>query len=107
ETFGGNPAGQGGFASCAVADGGDGCRGYRVDRDNREADAKTLAETAAALKQSQMMLKRALRPTTVEPEKLAGGIVVVEPPKGGGPGDITITFNGQKHRFTFDAKPTA
>lgn len=107
ETFGGNPAGQGGMASCAVAEGADQCRGYRVDRDNREADAKTLAETAAALKQNEMMLKKALRPTTVGPERLAGGVVVVEPPREGGPVDITVTFNGQKHRFTFDAKPTA
>jgi len=105
ETVGGNAVGQGGMASCALTT--DHCRSYRTDRENREADAKVIAETAAALKQNELLLKKALRPATVGPEQMAGGMVVVQPPKAGGPVDVTVTFNGQKHRFTFNATPTA
>lgn len=105
ETFGGNPAGQGGGSSCVLSD--DNCRAFRADRVNREADAKVVAETAAKLAASQTMLKKALRASSVAPEAMAGGAVVVEPPKDGGTVDLTVTFNGQKHRFTFNAKPTA
>ena len=106
ETFGGNAAGQGGGSSCVLS-GTDNCRAYRADRENREADAKVIAETAAALKQNELLLKKALRPSTVGPEQMAGGMVVIQPPKAGGPVDVTVTFNGQKHRFTFNATPTA
>jgi len=106
ETFGGNPVGQGGGASCVLSS-TDNCRNYRVDRENREADARVIAETAVALQQNEILLKKALHPATVAPEQMAGGIIVIEPPKSGGPVDITITFNGQKHRFTFNVTPTA
>jgi hypothetical protein len=107
ETFGGNLAGQGGGSSCALSS-TDNCRNYRLDRENREADARVIAETAAVLQQSQQLIaQRALQPATVGPEAIAGGAIVIQPPKGGGTVDLTITFNGQTHRFSFNATPTA
>src|SRR5690606_179421 len=49
----------------------------------------------------------ALKHASVGPEQMAGGVLVVEPPPGGGKVDLTVTFNGQTHRFAFDAKPAA
>jgi hypothetical protein len=101
--YGGCPAGQSG---CQIysADGG---RNYRTDRINRELQAKTIAEAALTLQAGQSMIERALRPALVAPEQIAGGIIVVEPPKNGGKVDLTVTFNGQKHRFAFTATPAA
>ena len=104
--YGGNAAGQGGNAGCAATD--DGCRSYRVDRDNREADAKLLADAAAKLQQNTALIsQKALRTESVAPEAMAGGVIVVEPPKEGGPVKLVVTVNGQQHRFTFAATPTA
>jgi hypothetical protein len=38
---------------------------------------------------------------------MAGGAVVSQPPEAAGPIDITVTFSGQKHKFTFLAKAVA
>jgi hypothetical protein len=104
--FGGNAAGQGGNSGCAATD--DGCRSYRVDRDNREADAKLLADAAAKLQvNTQLISQKALRRESVAPEAMAGGVIVVEPPKEGGPVKLVVTINGQQHKFTFAATPSA
>jgi hypothetical protein len=104
--YGGNAAGTGGFSGCAMAL--DGCRNYRVDRDNREADAKLIAEAALKLQlSSQLISHKALRRENVAPEGVAGGVIVVEPPKGGGPVKLVVTVNGKEHKFTFAATPTA
>ena len=38
---------------------------------------------------------------------MSGGVIVIEPPPTGGKVDLTVTFNGQKHRFAFSATPAA
>lgn len=101
--FGGCPAGQG---DCQVFS-DDGGSVYRQDRINRELQAKTIAEAALTLQAGQAMIQRALRPALVAPEQMAGGVIVIEPPKTGGKVDLTVTFNGQKHRFAFTATPAA
>jgi len=101
--YGGCPAGQG---NCQIFS-DDGGSIYRQDRLNREMQAKTVAEAAVTLQTGQAMLQRALRPALVSPEQMAGGVIVVEPPKSGGKVDLTVTFNGQKHRFAFSATPAA
>jgi hypothetical protein len=101
--YGGCPAGQSG---CQVFSDDNGA-GYRQDRVNRELQAKTVAEAALTLQAGEAMIERALRPALVTPEQMAGGVIVVEPPKAGGKVDLTITFNGQKHRFAFTATPAA
>jgi hypothetical protein len=104
--YGGNAAGAGGFSGCALAL--DGCRNYRVDRDNREADAKLIADVAVRLQlSSELISKKALRKENVAPEAIAGGVIVIEPPKEGGPVKLIITVNGKQHRFTFAATPAA
>lgn len=104
--YGGNPAGQGGNSGCAMAI--DGCRSYRVDRDNREADAKVVADAAIKLQQnSQLISRKALRTQSVAPEGVTGGLIVVEPPREGGAVNLVVTVNGQQHRFTFSATPAA
>jgi hypothetical protein len=101
--YGGCPAGQG---DCQIFSADNGS-GYRQDRINRELQAKTVAEAALTLQAGQEMIQRALRPGLVAPEQMAGGVVVVEPPKSGGKVDLTVTFNGHKHRFAFTATPAA
>jgi hypothetical protein len=82
--------------------------GYRQDRIARELEAKTVAEAAAKLQTNQALIsQKALRPALVAPEQMSGGAIVVEPPKGGGKVDLTVTFNGQTHRFAFTATPAA
>ncbi|HEV7693114.1 MAG TPA: hypothetical protein VGO52_19925 [Hyphomonadaceae bacterium] len=104
--YGGNAAGTGGFSGCAMAV--DGCRNYRVDRDNREADAKLIADAAVRLQlSSQLISHKALHRESVAPEGVAGGVIVVEPPKSGGPVKLVITVNGKEHKFTFAATPAA
>jgi hypothetical protein len=101
--YGGCPAGQG---DCQVRSADNGM-GYRQDRINRELQAKTVAEAALTLQAGQTMIQRALRPALVAPEQMAGGVIVIEPPKAGGKVDLVITFNGHKHRFAFTATPAA
>ncbi len=102
--WGGCPAGQGG---CAVFS-DDGGRNYRQDRINRQTEAETVAEVAAKLQASATLIaQKALRTTSIAPEQIGGGVMVVQPPATGGPVDLTITFNGQQHRFTFNARPIA
>ncbi len=102
--FGGCPAGQSG---CQVFSDDNG-RGYRMDRNDRTLEAQTIAATALALQANQSVIaQRALKRTSVAPEQMTGGVMVVEPPRRGGKVDLTVTFNGQKHRFAFDAKPAA
>jgi hypothetical protein len=101
--YGGCPAGQG---DCQVRSNDNGM-GYRQDRINRELQAKTVAEAALTLQAGQTMIQRALRPALVAPEQMAGGVIVIEPPKAGGEVDLVITFNGHKHRFAFTATPAA
>ena len=50
---------------------------------------------------------KALRRESVAPEAMAGGVIVVEPPKQGGPVKLVVTINGQQHKFTFAATPSA
>ncbi len=103
---GGNAAGQGGGASCALT--ADHCATYRQDRINREWQARTVAEAGANLQANeQLIAKRALHASEIQPNGMAGGVMVVEPPPSGGVVDITITINGQNHRFSFNATPTA
>jgi hypothetical protein len=101
--YGGCPAGQSGCQALS-ADGGS---NYRHDRNNRDLQAKTVAEAALTLQVGEAMIQRALRPALVAPEQMAGGVIVIEPPKDGGKVDLTVTFNGQKHRFAFTATPAA
>lgn len=102
--FGGCPAGQSG---CQIYSEDNGS-GYRQDRLNREIEAENTLAAAQALQQNQALItQRALKASTVAPEAMAGGVMVIEPPKGGGAVDLTITFNGQTHRFSFAATPTA
>jgi hypothetical protein len=102
--YGGCPAGQG---NCQIASADNGSV-YRQDRINRTLEAQTVAETALALQANQALIaQRALKRSTVAPEQMAGGVMVVEPPRHGGTLDLTVTFNGQKHRFAFAAKPAA
>ncbi len=102
--YGGCPAGQG---SCQVFSDDNGSI-YRQDRIARELQAKTVAEVATKLQQSKVLIaQKALRPSRIEPEQMAGGIMVVELPPSGGSVDLTITFNGHKHNFTFAATPGA
>jgi hypothetical protein len=101
--YGGCPAGQG---NCQIFS-DDGGSNYRQDRINRELQARTVAEAALTLQAGQAMIQRALRPALVAPEQMAGGVIVVEPPRAGGKVDLTITFNGQRHRFAFTATPAA
>jgi hypothetical protein len=102
---GGNAAGQGGGAGCALTV--DHCATYRQDRINRELQADTVAQAATRLQASeQLIAKKALHTSQIKPDAMGGGILVIEPPKGGGVVDITITVNGQKHRFSFTATPT-
>lgn len=101
--FGGHPAG-----TQSLAYGDDNGSNYRQDRLNRDLEAKTIAGVATSLQLSQQIIsQRALRPATVTPDQMVGGVVVVQPPKTGGNVDLVVTFNGQKHRFTFAATPTA
>lgn len=101
--YGGCPAGQSG---CQVFS-DDGGSNYRQDRINRDLQARTVAEAALTLQVGEALIQRALRPALVAPEQMAGGVIVIEPPKGGGKVDLTVTFNGQKHRFAFTATPAA
>lgn len=102
--YGGCPAGQG---NCQIASADNGSV-YRQDRINRTLEAQTVAETALALQANQTLIaQRALKQTSVAPEQMTGGVMVVQPPKGGGKVDLTVTFNGQKHRFAFAARPAA
>lgn len=102
--YGGCPAGQ---AGCQIFSDDNGSN-YRQDRINRTLQAQTVAETAVALQANQAAIaQRALKHASVGPEQMAGGVLVVEPPPGGGKVDLTVTFNGQTHRFAFDAKPAA
>jgi hypothetical protein len=101
--YGGHAAGT---QSLAYTD--DQGAGYRQDRIARELQAKTIAEAAAKLQTNQALIsQKALRPALVAPEQMSGGVIVVEPPKNGGKVDLTVTFNGQKHRFVFTATPAA
>jgi hypothetical protein len=100
--YGGCPAGQG---NCQVFS-DDGGSNYRQDRINRELEAQTVAEVAQKLQVNQTLIsQKALRPASVAPEQIAGGVVVINPPKTGGRVDLTVTFNGQKHTFSFNARP--
>ena len=102
--YGGCPAGQG---RCLIESADIGS-GYRHDRINRQIQAENVAEAAAALMASQALIsERALQAATVEPEQMAGGVIVIQPPRSGGKVDLTVTFNGQKHRFSFRASPSA
>ena len=101
--YGGRAAGT---TSLAYTD--DQGAGYRQDRIARELEARNIAEAAVKLQASQALIsQKALRPAVVAPEQMAGGVIVVEPPKTGGKVDLTVTFNGQKHRFVFSATPAA
>jgi hypothetical protein len=81
---------------------------YRQDRLAREIQAETVADTALKLQiNSALIARKALRKMSVAPEQLGGGVLVVQPPASGGPVDLTITFNGRKHQFTFTARPVA
>jgi hypothetical protein len=101
--FGGCPAGQSG---CQIYSEDNGS-GYRQDRLNREIQAENVTAAALTLQANQTLIEqRALKSATVAPEAMAGGAMVVQPPKSGGVVDITITFNGATHRFSFNAKPT-
>jgi hypothetical protein len=101
--FGGRPAGE---PSLAYSE--DNGSVYRQDRLNRELEAETIAEAARKMQINQALIaKKALRATPVPPEQMAGGVVVVQPPRSGGKVDLTVTFNGQKHRFAFTATPAA
>lgn len=100
--YGGCPAGQ---AGCQVFSDDNGSN-YRQDRISRTLEAETVAQTAIVLQANQALIaQRALKHASVGPEEMAGGVMVVEPPKTGGTVDLTVTFNGQKHRFAFAAKP--
>jgi hypothetical protein len=100
--YGGCPAGQG---TCQVFSDDNGSN-YRQDRIKRTLEANTVAGVATQLAANQALIARkALRPSSVAPEQMAGGAVVIYPPATGGPIDIVITFNGKKHAFTFNAKP--
>ena len=101
--YGGCPAGEG---TCQIFS-DDGGSIYRQDRIARELQTKTIVESALTLQVGQALIQRALRPALVAPEQMAGGVIVVEPPKDGGKVDLTVTFNGQKHRFAFTATPAA
>ena len=102
--YGGCPAGQG---DCQVFSGDNGS-GYRQDRIKRTREADTVASVATQLAANRALIaRRALRPSSVAPEQMAGGAVVIYPPKAGGPVDIVVTFNGQKHSFSFNARPAA
>jgi hypothetical protein len=102
------------YGGCAAGNSGcqirsaDNGSGYRQDRLAREAEAETVADTALRLQASSALIaQKALHKMSVAPEQMGGGALVVQPPASGGPIDLTITFNGQKHRFTFSAKPVA
>ncbi|MDP3739655.1 MAG: hypothetical protein Q8R02_19860 [Hyphomonadaceae bacterium] len=102
--YGGCPAGQGDCQAFAE----DGGSGYRQDRINRELEASNVAVVAQQLESNRALIsQKALRPASVAPEQIAGGVVVVHPPKAGGRVDIVVTFNGQKHSFSFNAQPAA
>ena len=102
--YGGCPAGEGRCQIEAI----DGGSGYRQDRINRTLQAQTVAETATWLYANNTLIaQKALRKMSVAPEQFGGGVLVVQPPASGGPVDLTITFNGHKHQFTFTAKPVA
>jgi hypothetical protein len=80
----------------------------RVDRENREADAKLIADAALKLQQSsQLISHKALRRENMAPDGMAGGVIVVEPPKGVRPVKLVVTINGKQHKFTFAATPAA
>jgi hypothetical protein len=101
--YGGRAAGA---PSLAYSD--DQGAGYRQDRIARELQAETVAEAALKLQANQALIsQKALRPASLAPEQMAGGVVVVQPPKAGGKVDLVVTFNGQKHRFAFNAAPAA
>jgi len=102
--FGGCAAGNSG---CQVY-GADNGAGYRQDRIAREVQAENVAEAAVKLQiNSTLIARKALHKMSVAPEQMGGGVLVVQPPAAGGPVDLTVTFNGHKHQFTFTAKPVA
>jgi hypothetical protein len=102
--YGGCPAGQG---RCQIGSADFGS-GYRHDRINREAQAQNVAEAAIVLQANQALIsQRALQAYTIAPDQIAGGVIVLQPPRSGGKLDLTVTFNGQKHRFSFSATPSA
>jgi hypothetical protein len=102
--FGGCPAGQSG---CQIYSEDNGS-GYRQDRLAREIQAENTAAAAQTLMINQNLIaQRALRTSTVAPEGMAGGVMVVQPPASGGTVDLTVTFNGQTHSFSFSATPSA
>lgn len=102
--YGGCPAGQG---DCQVFS-NDGGRNYRQDRIDRELEAGTVAAVAHKLHSNRVLIShKALRPASLAPEQVTGGVVVINPPKAGGRVDIVVTFNGQKHSFSFNAQPSA
>jgi hypothetical protein len=102
--YGGCPAGQG---RCQI-ESADGGSIYRQDRIAREIQAQNVAEAALVLQANQALIsQRALQASTVAPEQIAGGVVVIQPPRSGGRVDLTVTFNGQRHRFSFSATPSA
>jgi hypothetical protein len=102
--YGGCPMGQGG---CQIEDPAAGTA-YRQDRIAREREAQTVAEVAANLAINKSAIShKALRTTSVGPNQLVGGIIVVEPPREGGQVELVVTINGKKHRFGYAAKPLA
>ncbi len=102
--WGGCPAGKSG---CLIYDTDDVGRSYRMGELDREWNYRSSIEVAAQLAQDMPAIEKAvLRSAAVKPGGIAGGVVVVQHPAPGETVDVTITFAGQKHSFSFVAQPT-
>ena len=99
--FGGCPAGE---ARC-LFNSGDLGYSYRHERTDRLLNLETSFDMAQKLTLELPELQKTLRAVSVEPGAMGGGLVVVEHPPRGGVVDITVTFAGQAHTFSYDARP--
>jgi hypothetical protein len=100
-TYGGCPAGQSG---CQIYSADNGAS-YRQGELDREANLETAASVAARLQAEMRPAQLALHTESVAPHAIAGGVLVIEHPKPGETLELTITFAGQPHRFSFMAAP--
>lgn len=100
-TFVGCPVGEG---RCQI-DSPDIGSAYRLERIDRQQDLATNTEMAQKLMTDLPALTRTLHTTTIAPGATAGGLVVMKHPMRGQRVDITVDFNGEKHIFSYLAKP--
>lgn len=101
--YGGCPAGQG---RCQIESPDVGSV-YRHDRIDRERNLSNAMTAASVLEKDLAAIGSTLKPALVAPGAVGGGVVVIQPPRPGEILELVITFAGQPHRFSFEARPAA